>query len=94
MSMGAHEKAIKRITNKIRLTRRTGVGSVDQLLEDLYDVTHRATEWDADQWGFDPGLWMQAERNVMDVRARNMGFWPREVSKHELAIGAGAGAPD
>lgn len=37
----------------------------DGLLDIWIDVRDRATEWDADHWGFNPDRWMQKERAAM-----------------------------
>src|SRR6266511_2486660 len=93
-NMGAHPKAINRLTTKIQLARKHGlVEQLDRALDDLYDITCRATEWDADQWGFHPS-WMAAERNLMDWRGGDGTLYPREVSKHELEIPPGTSTPD
>jgi hypothetical protein len=83
-SMAAHPKAIERLKTKIELCRRNN-WPIDGLLDQLFDVTQRATEWDAGFWGFDSDRWMAYERNEMNARARNLGFYPCEVSKYELA---------
>lgn len=81
--MAAHPDAIKRMKLKIELSLRNG-WPIDGLLDQLFDVTQRATEWDAGYWGFDSDRWMAAERNAMNARAANLGFYPTEVSKYEL----------
>lgn len=81
--MGAHQTAIDRMTKRISLALRNN-WPIDGLLDQLFDLTCRATEWDGQQWGFDPDRWMSDERMAMNHRARNMGFYPTEVSKHDL----------
>ncbi len=40
----------------------------DALLDIWIDSTTRATEWDADQWGFDPDTWCLNDRTKMEAR--------------------------
>lgn len=65
----------------------------DAALDALWDVIGRATEWDADGWGFDPIVWMATERAEMNRRANNLGFWPGEESGDELARRIGLDLP-
>ena len=61
--MGASHKAIARIDAAIRKCIELGRRDViDGYLDIRYDFTERATEWDADFWGFDPTRWMAKER--------------------------------
>lgn len=62
--MGCHAKALERLASAIRRDR----ANADHYLDEWIDCTTRATEWDADHWGFAPN-WMQAERSEMDKRA-------------------------
>lgn len=41
---------------------------LDWWLDQYGDSLFRATEWDADQWGFDPDRWMEAERRELAER--------------------------
>lgn len=41
---------------------------VDLYLDRYLDYRDRATEWDADQWGFDPDTWMWEHRQEMEGR--------------------------
>lgn len=78
--MGAHPEAIARLVDRIH--HATTPEQRDQLLEQLFDVTARVTEWDAMAWGFDiegPRSWMMTERCEMDRRARGRGHWPTEA---------------
>lgn len=45
--------------------------SADYWLDRWLDLTTRATDWDAQAWGFDPVRWMCAERARMDIRAQS-----------------------
>lgn len=63
--MPCHPKALARYARHIRADR----SSADRWLDEWIDVTTRATEWDADQWGFNPDTWMAEERVEMDRRA-------------------------
>jgi hypothetical protein len=63
--MPCHPKALERYARMIR----TNPTNADFWLDEWIDATTRATEWDADQWGFDPDRWMLAERLEMDQRA-------------------------
>jgi hypothetical protein len=48
----------------------------DRLLDVLWDYENRATEWDAERWGFSPGRWMRRERD--ELSARGGQDWPVE----------------
>lgn len=48
-----------------------------ELLDQYADGLLRATEWDAEQWGFDPQKWMIRERLTMAHRGGHN--WPTEV---------------
>lgn len=41
---------------------------LDQLLDLYLDYRDRATEWDAEKWGFNPERWMLDERRRMEYR--------------------------
>jgi hypothetical protein len=70
-----HEKTREYLIGRLRVAERPGWR--DHLLDQLYDSTYRATEWDAEQWGFDAAGWMKDERAAM--RARKGRDWPSEV---------------
>jgi hypothetical protein len=43
---------------------------------DMYNESNtHATEWDADQWGFDSDRWMERERLILQKRANGQ-LWP------------------
>jgi hypothetical protein len=76
--MGCHPKYTERITRELSTHVRTRrqylpgtqgyarhTGVIDRYLDELYHVTHRATEWDADRWGFSD-TWMKEERMAME----------------------------
>lgn len=61
--MGCHPRALVRVDQAIReAIARRDPNAVDELLDRRYDAEYRATEWDADQWGFDPDRWCETER--------------------------------
>lgn len=64
--MPCHPKALARLADRMAAAPRE---HVDHYLDQWLDYTQRATEWDADLWGFDPTRWMAAERAEMDRRA-------------------------
>jgi hypothetical protein len=66
LAMPAHEKAIKRLQRRVAAAKNRE--EQDAALDQILDVTQRATEWDADQWGFDPDRWMEAERVEINRR--------------------------
>lgn len=72
--MGCHPKALARYAQNIR----QHPGSADYWLDQWIDATTRASEWDADQWGFDPVRWMAGERAEL-VRRAGGATWPREA---------------
>lgn len=75
--MGASQEATTRMAELIRIARNRE--ERDRRLEQLYDITARATEWDADQWGFGPDVWMARERQEMNRRAAGKaGLLPTE----------------
>jgi hypothetical protein len=65
--VGCHPNTLARMMRN----RREHPASADYWLDRIIDVTTRATEWDADQWGFDPTRWMAAERAEMERRIRS-----------------------
>lgn len=64
--MGCDPKALEHL--KFRITNDPA--NVDTYLDIWWDYTERATEWDADQWGFDPTRWMEKERAEMESRVK------------------------
>lgn len=80
MSMPAHPKAYERLTRTLRTLSfkrkhvrtqrdyRTIMATIDQYLDEWYDISHRATEWDAYHWGFDGDTWMVEERKRMSTQ--------------------------
>lgn len=68
--MGCSDQARDRITDHIRRLVADGapIAAIDDRLDYLFDITHRATEWDADQWGLNPDRWMARERHLMESR--------------------------
>jgi hypothetical protein len=79
--MSMHEKAKARMVGQ--LLTATSPGQVDAVLDQLYDGTVRATEWDADMWGFDPDRWMEAER--VELARRGGTYWPSEPALRRTA---------
>lgn len=71
-----HEKSKRRHEAMLRAAL-PWPGQVDLILDRYADGLLRATEWDADQWGFDPGRWMAAER--AELARRGGCNWPVEV---------------
>lgn len=67
--MGCHPDALIRLVKCIQASSRV---AADHYLDQWIDYTTRATEWDADQWGF-PVNWMEKERLIMDARAEMYG---------------------
>lgn|GEM_PF-6679779 len=65
--MGAHPGAFAHLADQIKDATRPDV--IDSLLDQWWDIQHRATEWDAEKWGFDPDRWMSRERAEMRRRA-------------------------
>lgn len=70
-----HEKARQRHIDRIR---EASPDKRDFWLDQFADSLLRATEWDADQWGFDPDRWMAAER--AEIERRGGPVHPREVT--------------
>lgn len=71
--MPCHPKALARYAEAI--TRCPA--DADRWLDEWIDATTRASEWDADQWGFDPTRWMADERAQLLARADGA-TWPTE----------------
>ncbi|MFD5883857.1 hypothetical protein [Streptomyces yangpuensis] len=55
--MPAHPAAFAHLAAQLRRARDPAWR--DHLLDIWIDIRDRATEWDARQWGFDPGTWAQ-----------------------------------
>lgn len=72
--MPAHPKAYQRLFAQV--AQANDSSSRDQWLDEILDVQQRATEWDADQWGFNSDLWMAAERAELAERGGN--DWSQE----------------
>lgn len=81
--MPAHTDAyvrLKKLLTEICTARRTYVpgtreytvltAGLNKYLDEWYDYSHRATEWDAAQWGFDVDTWMRKERKQMEHSKR------------------------
>lgn len=62
--MGCHQKALDRLYGVLANAKTRN--EQDQVLDRILDATTMATEWDADQWGFDPTRWMAEERAKMN----------------------------
>lgn len=62
--MPAHPKFFVHLADQIRNT--TDPGRRDELLDQWVDIRDRATEWDADQWGFAPDDWEKRVLATMD----------------------------
>jgi len=54
-----------------RISNATSRQAQDELLDIWLDYRDRATEWDAERWGFNPDTWMLAERRMMDKAANS-----------------------
>lgn len=86
MTMPAHPKAYERITRTLRTLsfKRRHVrtqhdytvimAAIDQYLDEYIDMTHCATEWDADKWGFNGDTWMKEDRELMSKVPMNKGW--------------------
>lgn len=61
--MGAHPAVFARLTEQLATTRDRHI--TDELLDLWFDHQHRATDWDAARWGFNPDRWMETERAEM-----------------------------
>lgn len=70
-----HEKARQRHEREL-LAARTPKER-DAVLDRYCDSLLRATEWDAQQWGFDPDRWFERER--VQLAERGGSFWPVEI---------------
>ena len=67
--MPGHPRAFQCIARE--LAAATNSDRRDELLDEWLDYRDRATEWDADRWGFTPDLWCLKERDEMERRAAN-----------------------
>ncbi|MFD6415972.1 hypothetical protein [Streptomyces sp. NPDC060194] len=65
--MSAGKGAFRRLAAE--LAAATTPARRDELLDEWVDYRDRATEYDADQWGFNTDLWCAKERAEMDRRA-------------------------
>jgi len=75
--MPAAPKAFERLASE--LTLATNPVRRDELLDEWLDYRDCATEWDAQQWGFDPDRWEERLRIQMERRARDVdGVAPRD----------------
>lgn len=80
-----HEDGIKRAVRRYETLRDHGhpedaaraKAEVDMALDQYADSLLRATEWDADKWGFDSDRWMEAER-VQMLEAAEGKTYPKE----------------
>lgn len=63
--MGAHPDTFERLTRQ--LVAATDPQVIDELLDLWVDVSSRATEWDAQQWGFKDS-WLKVERDELRKR--------------------------
>jgi len=83
-----HERAAERQRARLRLAAEDLANAspdrvararrdMDVWLDYYADSLLRVTEWDADQWGFDPDRWMEKER--VELTKRGGQNWPREV---------------
>lgn len=69
-----HDKARLRLLMRIR--NAPDAESRDAWLDLYNDSELRATEWDAQQWGFNPDKWQAIERAV--IASRGGQDWPTE----------------
>lgn len=79
--MPAHPAAYERLTKKLNLAIRSRNRArdphviaelnrhIDRWLDEWITYQFMATEWDADQWGFDTDQWMRKERKRMSEHA-------------------------
>lgn len=58
--MSAHPDAFEKLSKAISRTKDRKIH--DELLDLWLDYRDRATEWDAQGWGFEPDTWMAEER--------------------------------
>jgi hypothetical protein len=70
-----HPLAERRLRAAVADAVRTG-GNVDAALDQYANALLLATEWDAQQWGFDPDRWMEPER--VELAQRGGDCWPVE----------------
>lgn len=75
--MPAHPDAFEVLTRRLRRTQDPEL--IDALLDIWNDYKQRATEWDADQWGFDAD-WMSELRDEINRRALNAPLYHRHTS--------------
>lgn len=61
--MAASERAFEHL--RTRLRGASDRPMQDEILDLWLDFRDLATEWDAQQWGFNPDTWMLKERNEM-----------------------------
>lgn len=66
--MGCPDKTLARM-----MRNRAEHPDSDYWTDRIIDVMTRATEWDADRWGFTTDTWMAAERAEMGRRADAVG---------------------
>lgn len=64
--MSAHPDAFARLAERIRRTENMSV--IDSLLDQWLVYKNLATDWDAQQWGFDSQRWMRKERAELAKR--------------------------
>ena len=72
--MPMHPKARHRMITNIQVA--ADPKRQDFYLDQFADSLLRATEWDAEQWGFDADRWMETER--IQLAERGGRFWPKE----------------
>lgn len=72
--MPMHEKARNRMVRQI--LQASSRAAIDAALDQMHDSATRATNWDADKWGFDPDRWMESER--VELMRRGGTDWPTE----------------
>lgn len=92
--MGAHPDAYKRLRGMLRRACAARACAppdgkaalslhIDRLLDEWGDYMLRATEWDAQYWGFDDGTWMVQERkNMVKQERMKKGFDGRWYAVH------------
>ncbi len=81
--MGAHPDAYTRLRTilvQISTTRHAHkpgtneysilTDALNKYLDEWYDYSNRATEWDATGWGFNPDTWMTKERRQLNTSKR------------------------
>lgn len=65
--MSAHPDAYARLARDLSRTKDRKIH--DELLDQWLDYRYLASEWDGEQWGFDPETWMEKERAELLSRA-------------------------